>query len=131
MSTFSFDPDIPILDTFSVLDTLDASATNLQIFTGGQVILQYERLNSNTTRVVAGEAAVRREQIRITFDDGTVSDRRRILLPNQVTFDREGTTLTSEQDVTLNLEDFSPRYGTTGTFENVSGTLTITLTPRS
>ena len=131
ISTFSFDPDIQILDPVSVLDTLDAGQSSLEILDGGQVLFRYRlRGTGSTSRLLTGEASVRNEQVRITFEDGSETLRRRLLLPNQVTFDRDGTTLSAETETTVNLEAFSPRYGTGGTFRNVEGTLVLTLTPR-
>ena len=131
VTTFTFDPDIQVLETISVRDTLVADQTTMEILSGGQVFLRYRLQNSPNERLVLGEASVRSEQVRVTFDDGTQTDRRRILLPSQVTFDRDGTTLSAEAETTVNLEAYSPRFGTGGTFREVDGTLRITLTPRA
>ena len=131
VTAFTFDPDIQVLDPINVLDTLATGRTRLEILSGGQVFLRYQRQNSPVERLVLGEASVRTEQVRITFEDGTDQDRRRILLPSQVTFDREGATLSAETEATVDLEAYSPRFGTDGTFRDVDGTLRITLTPRA
>lgn len=130
VTTFSFDPDIGVLPTIDVLgDTLEAGQTSLEILDGGQVLFRYRR-QGGTARVLTGEASVRSEQVRITFDSDSGTLRQRILLPNQVTFDRDGSTLSAEEEATVDLEAYSPRYGRDGTFDSVDGTLLLTLTPR-
>ena len=132
VTTFSFDPDIQILPTVNVQDTLVAGQTTLEIFESGQVLFRYKRLGTDSReRLLTGEASVRREQVRITFDDASAEFRPRVLLPKQITFDREGSTLTSETEATVNLSQYSPRYrDSDGTFNSVRGTLSLTLTPR-
>ena len=130
VSTLSFDPDIQILPAVNVRDTLVTAETTLEILDGGQVLFRYRRQNG-TARLLTGEASVRTEQVRITFEAGSASLRQRLLLPNQLTFDREGSTLTAETETTVNLEAYSPRYGSDGTFRDVNGTLTVVLTPQN
>ena len=132
VSTLTFDPDIGILGDVSVLDTLDAGQTSLEILDSGQVLFRYRLQGTgSTSQLLTGEASVRNEQVRITFGDGTDTARRRLLLPNQITFDRDGSSLSAETQTTVDLSRYSPRFEDRDrTFSSVRGTLRLTLTPR-
>ena len=132
VTTLSFDPDLGIIGPVSVLDTLDAGQSSLEILDGGQVLFRYRLQGTgSTSQVLTGDASVRNEQVRITFGEGSETARRRLLLPNQLTFDRDGSTLSADTETTVNLGQYSPRYrDRDGTFNSVRGTLTVTLTPR-
>ena len=132
VTAFTFgDTNVPVVGSVNVLDTLATDQTSLEILDGGQVLFRYRlRGAGSTSRLLTGEASVRTEQVRITFEDGSETLRRRLLLPNQITFDRDGGTLTAEAVETVNLEAFSPRFGTSGALQSVRGTLRLTLTPQ-
>lgn len=127
-SEFRFVPSASALSPVNVRDTLSVDQSSLEILDGGQVLFRY-RLQGGTSQLLLGEASVRSQQVRITFDAGTAAQRQRLLLPNQVTFDRDGSTLTSDTQTTVNLESYSPRYSG-GLFSEVPGRLVLTLAPQ-
>ncbi len=128
VAAFTFEPDAPRIPAAAVADALDLSGTTFQILDGGDVLFIY-RLAGGTQRVIQGRVEVRRDEIRVTFDDASASARTRLLLPERLVFDRLPSALLGEADVTANLEAYDPEgYGTDGVFTAVPGTLTLRLT---
>ncbi len=125
---FRFQPDAGALQGVNVLDTLVTDESFVELLDSGQATLRFRR-TGGTTRFVAGTFEVRRDQIRLTFQGGNEATLGRLVLPNVLTFDRTGDTLSLEDDFTANLEAYdSSRYAG---FGSIPGTLTLRLSLRT
>lgn len=128
VAEFRFRPDAAALAPVNLLDTLVAADTKLYILDGGDAFLLY-RFRGGAARVLLGEAEVRRQQVRLSFESDTEQARERLLLPGEPTdnldFDREGSTLVAMASTRANLAAYdSDRYGG---FNDVPGTLVLRL----
>ncbi|MAQ93108.1 MAG: hypothetical protein CMM84_06245 [Rhodothermaceae bacterium] len=120
---FRFQPTSTALAGVSVLDTLVAAESFIELLDSGQATLRFRRVGG-TTRFVAADFEVRRQQIRLTFQGGNEDTLGRLVLPNVLTFDRgDGGVLTLSESFTANLEAYdATRYGG---FTAIPGTLTL------
>ena len=124
-----FVPNSPGLRTVILADTLVAGDTSVRLFDGGQATLEFRR-EGGVARFVPGEFEVRRRQLRLTFDGGNGEALARLLLPQELTFDRDDDSgaLSLQEPLTANLEAYdAARYGG---FRSVPGTLTFRLNAR-
>lgn len=122
-----FVPSSSALAPVSVLDTLVAAESFVRILDGGQATLEFRR-TGGTARFVPGVVEVRARQVRLTFDAGNESTLARLVLPQVLTFDRDGDDLDLETAYTANLEAYdADRYGG---FTSIPGTLTVRLSLR-
>ncbi len=125
---FRFVPRAAALQPVSVIDTLIAADSFIELLDGGQATLRFRR-NGGTTRLVPGDVEVRRREVRVTFAAGNDVALGRLVLPQVLTFTRDGDALTLSTERTANLEAYdSDRYGG---FTAVDGTLNLRLTPRA
>ncbi len=133
IAEFRFQPDAPAISAVSLLDTLAVSATTVQVLDGGSALLLYRLRGPNQSqRVIQGSVEVRREQVRLTFNSGTDTERRRLLLPPELIFNRDGAMLAASTATRVNLEAYDPAgYGTSGVFTDVPGKIVLRLSPVS
>lgn len=123
-----FVPTSTALAPVSVLDTLVAAESFVRILDGGQATLEFRRLGG-TARFVPGEVEVRARQVRLTFAAGNEATLARLVLPQVLTFDRDGDDLELETPYTANLEAYdATRYGG---FTAIPGRLTVRLALRA
>ena len=123
-----FVPTSTALTPVSVLDTLVTSESFVRILDGGQATLEFRR-TGGTARFVPGEVEVRSRQVRLTFASGNEAVLGRLVLPQTLTFDRDGDDLDLSTDLTANLESYDAvRYGG---FTAVPGELTVRLALRA
>lgn len=123
-----FVPTSTALAPVSVLDTLVAAESFVRILDGGQATLEFRRLGGSA-RFVPGTVEVRSGQVRLTFQEGNADVLARLVLPNVLTFDRDGEDLDLSTPFTANLEAYdATRYGG---FTAIPGTLTIRLALRA
>lgn len=128
VTAFRFQARAGGISPVNLRDTLNVEATNVRFLNSGQVVVNYVFQGGNE-QVLLGQATVREEEVRVQFPDE--DGRERLLLPESLTFDRDGTTLAASADTRVNLAAFSDRFDDDeGTFEDIPGTLTLTLTPR-
>ena len=130
VTDFRFRANASAIGTVNVLDTLNVANTNVRFLNSGQVAVNVE-FQGNDDLVLLGQATVREREVRVRFGGDTEEARQRLLLPEDITFERNGTTLSASTSTRVDLEAFSPRFGDDGTFDDVAGTLTLTLTPRT
>ncbi|WP_412061033.1 hypothetical protein [Rubrivirga sp. IMCC45206] len=123
---FTFAPTATALAPVSVLDTLVAAESFVELLDGGQATLRFRR-TGGTTRFVPGDFEVRRAELRVTFDSGNDDTLGRLILPSVLTFERDGDdALTLTDQFTADLEGYdAQRYSG---FDAVPGTLTLRLT---
>lgn len=121
--SFRFQPTSSGLSPVSVLDTLVAAESFIELLDSGQATLRFRR-TGGTTRFVPATFEVRRQQLRLTFQAGNEATLARLVLPNVLTFDRPSDgVLTISESFTANLEAYdAARYGG---FTSIPGTLTI------
>ena len=127
IETFRFTPASSALAPVSVLDTLVAAETLVEILDGGQATLRFRR-EGGTTQLVTGGVEVRSREVRVTFEAGSEPTLDRLVLPRVLTLTREGGDLTVTTVYTANLEAYdATRYGG---FSSIPGTLTLRLALR-
>jgi len=121
---FDFTPQASGIAPANVLEVLVPTATTLELFGGGDVLLRY-RVGDNPSALISGTFDAASDRVRIQFND-TQNRLPRLLLRSPVTFQRpqEGVLSLSGETV-VNLAAFNPeRYA--GLTE-VPGTLRISL----
>lgn len=127
IEAFRFTPTSSALAPVSVLDTLVAAETFVEILDGGQATLRFRR-EGGTTRLVTGGVEVRAREVRVTFEAGSEPTLARLVLPRVLTLTREGDDLTVTTAYTANLEAYdATRYGG---FSSIPGTLALRLALR-
>lgn len=116
-----FDVSSDAVQDAEVLDSLVASETYIRFFADGNVILPYEFADGSSSGVFNGTYSSSGGQVTINFT-GTPS---RLLMPSQITLDvGDGATmLSAEEELNLNLSNFSASYPST----SLAGTLQVTL----
>ena len=129
LSDFRFRANASAIGTVDLRDTLNVETSNVRFLNSGQVVVNYE-FQGGDEQVLVGQATVREDDVRVRFGGDTEDARERLLLPEDLTFERNGTTLSASTSTRVDLEAFSGRFGDDGTFDDVAGTLTLTLTPR-
>ena len=122
VAEFRFRPNVGALAAANVLDTLVATNTSLRIRNSGDVTFEYQ-FRGGPERAINGEAEVRGNRVQVRFDSDTDAQRGRLLLPQSVTFDRDGGELSALlNDTRVNLEAFDPEfYGDDGENDDVRG----------
>ena len=120
---FRFQPTSTALAGVSVLDTLVAAESFIELLDSGQATLRFRR-EGGTTRFVPADFDVRRDQVRLTFQGGNEATLGRLVLPGVLVFDRgDNGALTLSETFTANLEAYdATRYGG---FTAIPGTLTL------
>jgi hypothetical protein len=125
-----FVPDAPALPTLSILDTLVAAETRLQLFDSGDYVLTY-RFIGGSTFAVSGTFTTTALEIQFRGRDTDQPRYELLLLTPNFSLQREGTpptALTAEIRQTSDLARISPRYrGLTA----VDGRLRIRLVPQA
>ncbi len=103
VAEFRFQPDASGVASVNLLDTL--AVASVEVLDSGDAFLRY-RFRGGTERVLLGEIEVRRDQIRLTFEPGTETNRTRLLLPASLVLDRTDDGLEASTQTTVNLEAY-------------------------
>lgn len=120
---FTFTPESTLLTPVDMLDTLDVSATRLQLFSSGRFTLMYQ-FRGASAAFVGGDFTVTDKRVRLNGSSDEKAFYEALLLSNEITLERDGTALSASIDREVNLEEFSPRYKG---LPSVSGTLSLRL----
>jgi hypothetical protein len=108
-----------------VLGALNAGTSSLRFFSGGNFQIEYQ-FTGEGERTLFGDYSVSGDEVNFNFDDSIADSRRRLLLPDRLTFTilNNAETLELEQRLSdIRLSDFSEeQFGSTRS----DGTMQIT-----
>ncbi len=132
VTTWTFTPTATVLGPENVMARLELPATQLTLGSSSAAyVLNYKFLNAPGQFIISGGYTTEGNRVILDFGERN-SDRRKVLLPPEVKFTYDEAAMTLSFDGTvrgINLQEFDPaKYGTDGTFTNVTGRLNIVFT---
>ena len=106
-----FDPDRSIIVPVNVLDSLIADQTSLQLADNGEFQLTYRFEGETFSDNVRGTFEASRDAVTLEARAADADRFASLLLPRQVTFDRESDSLlVLDEQRTVDLADYDPEY---------------------
>lgn len=110
IAAFEFDPNSSALPTFSLLDTLDVSRTDLTLTDQCEYVFTY-KFKGQSTELVTNDFRVTESTVRLETSEADRSRLERLYLTGNIILDRlPGRVLESSTSTTVNLGDFSSEY---------------------
>jgi hypothetical protein len=122
---FRFDPDRSVLLPVNVLDSLVADETSLRLADNGEFLLTYQFEGETFPDNVRGTFDASRDAVTLEARESDADRFAALLLPRQITFDREGdTVLLLDEQRTVDLAAYDEDYEG---FDPQPGQLTVRL----
>ncbi|MDT7857025.1 hypothetical protein RQM47_10265 [Rubrivirga sp. S365] len=130
LTDLSFRPYGSALDAVNLLERVDASATDLELFANEQVSLRYELRGENDRLRIGGTYSLKGDRVRLRFDRDARKVLDGLLLPRSIelTGQNGGATLVGQIDrEEVDVSKFSDDYEG---IEEVDGVLYVRLVER-
>ena len=99
----------------NVLDSLNTTRTNLQLFQNNRFFLEYRFKDETSSSLLIGTFTLGENDVLLQFEKGSEAELQQLLLPDEVRFSiRENGNLliASQRREGIRLDHFDPRYGT-------------------